>query len=295
MRRTNISMYHEYRRGADGRRRKFYCVQWPKPGQGRHRQFFKDYQEARRFRDQKLREREKYGAEHLAFTDKQRVEYADAVEVLKPFGRSLLEAARYFVDHLKASERNKRSVSAVELVEEIIAAKNADGMSKRYVRDLRSRLPRFAKDFNGKLVSEIRTEEIDDWLRGLAVGPTTRNNFHRALKMMFAYAVKHSYSDSNPAAGTEKAKEINAPPGILTVQQTARLLEAASPELLPYVAIGVFGGLRRAELERLDWSEIHFDENLIEVTAEKSKTARRRFVKHASGSGYNHSAAKMAK
>ena len=43
-------MYHEYRRGPDGRRRKFYCVQWPRIGQGRHRQYFKDFQEARRLR-----------------------------------------------------------------------------------------------------------------------------------------------------------------------------------------------------------------------------------------------------
>jgi len=32
-------------------------------------------------------------------------------------------------------------------------------------------------------------------------------------------------------------------------------------------------------LERLDWSDIHFDSDLIEVTAEKAKTARRRFVR----------------
>ncbi len=45
------------------------------------------------------------------------------------------------------------------------------------------------------------------------------------------------------------------------------------------MAIGAFAGLRRAELERLDWSEILFDADLIEVTAKKSKTARRRFIK----------------
>jgi len=48
--------------------------------------------------------------------------------------------------------------------------------------------------------------------------------------------------------------------------------------LLPYVAIGAFAGLRRAELERLDWSEIDFESGLIEVTARNSKTAQRRFV-----------------
>ena len=48
--------------------------------------------------------------------------------------------------------------------------------------------------------------------------------------------------------------------------------------MLPYIAIGAFAGLRRAELKRLEWSDVHFDSELIEVTAQKSKTARRRFV-----------------
>ena len=34
-----------------------------------------------------------------------------------------------------------------------------------------------------------------------------------------------------------------------------------------------------AELERLDWADVHFADNLIEVTAAKTKTARRRLVK----------------
>jgi integrase len=67
-------------------------------------------------------------------------------------------------------------------------------------------------------------------------------------------------------------------PGILVVTEAARLLEAATPDVLPYIAIGLFAGLRRAELERLDWSEIDFESGLIEVKAEKSKTAQRRHV-----------------
>src|SRR5947207_13985612 len=55
--------------------------------------------------------------------------------------------------------------------------------------------------------------------------------------------------------------------------------DSASSDLHPYVSIVAFAGLRRAELERLDWSDVHFDSDLIEVTAEKAKTARRRFVR----------------
>jgi len=67
--------------------------------------------------------------------------------------------------------------------------------------------------------------------------------------------------------------------GILTVEEPARLLEFAVPLLVPYIAIGAFAGLRRAELERLDWKEIDLESGLIEVTATKAKSARRRFVK----------------
>jgi integrase len=48
--------------------------------------------------------------------------------------------------------------------------------------------------------------------------------------------------------------------------------------MLPFWAIGAFAGLRRAEIERLTWSEIDFDADVIEVKASKSKTASRRLV-----------------
>jgi integrase len=56
------------------------------------------------------------------------------------------------------------------------------------------------------------------------------------------------------------------------------LLEHSSPETLPYWAIGAFAGLRSAELERLEWKDIHFQRGLIEITARKAKTRARRFA-----------------
>jgi integrase len=75
-----------------------------------------------------------------------------------------------------------------------------------------------------------------------------------------------------------RAKAIESEPGILTPEQFTALLTNASPEMLPYWAIGGFAGLRRAELERLEWRDIDFESNLIEVTPAKSKTASRRHV-----------------
>ena len=195
---------------------------------------------------------------------------------MKQYDKTIKDATSFLVAYLEAT---KKSCTAAELVKKLIAAKKKDGASKRHLQDLSSRLNRFAKEFDGQMVATITSAQIDDWLRSLAVSPITRNNFRRVVIAMFNYAVRYGYAMSNPAANADKAKVIGERPGIVTVGQTAALLEGASPDILPYLAIGAFAGLRRAELERLDWSEVNFDDSLIEVTAAKAKTARHRFVK----------------
>jgi integrase len=85
----------------------------------------------------------------------------------------------------------------------------------------------------------------------------------RSVVLAFNFAVQRGYATDNPAEKTAKAKERGGGIGILTVTQAARLLESATPEALPYIAIGLFAGLRRAEIERLDWSEVDFESGLI--------------------------------
>src|SRR4029453_14888798 len=176
-------------------------------------------------------------------------------------------------------EASAKSCNAVELVKELVAAKERDGLSVRHVSDLRSRLNIFAKKFDGKPVATITSAAIDDWLRSLPVSPVTRNHYRRLVVLAFNFAVQRGYATSNPAKKTAKAREPKTKPNILTLDQASALLENASLEIRPHIAIGLFAGLRRAEIERLDWSEIDFDSGHIEVTAEKSKSKRaNRFV-----------------
>lgn len=242
----------------------------------RKRTFFETREEATDFARIKNAELKRNGVEGAEFPTSLRVMAQECKDALSNYGKTIKDATDFLVSHLKASEK---SCTTATLVGELIAAKKVDGASARYLDDLDSRLNRFANDFDGQKVATITSAQIDNWLRALQLSPVSRNNFRRVLIVMFNYAVRCGYATSNPAANTAKAKAVDQAPGILIITQTARLLEAASPELLPYVAIGAFAGLRRAELERLDWSDVQFDSELIEVTAEKAKTARRRFVK----------------
>jgi integrase len=262
--------------------RPFWCVTWPKIGKGRNRQFFKDKTEAATLLQQKLIEQENYGIAGVSFNERHRAEYLECAEALQPFGVTIREAVKFYIPHLQAM---KRSCTAVQLVDELLKVKEADGSSKRYLSDLRSRLNQFSEIFNGKSIAEITSTEIDNWLRSLSdketgkrLAPITRNNFRRVLIVAFNFARARNCCMDNPAQKTAKAKAIQTPIGILTVDETARLLENAPGNVVPYVAIGAFAGLRRAELERLDWNEVDLESNLIEVTAKNAKSARRRFV-----------------
>ena len=117
------------------------------------------------------------------------------------------------------------------------------------------------------------------WLRGLPVAAPTRNNFRRVLVTAFNFAVEHGYASTNPAEKAAKAKQIETSVGILTVTQTAKLLESANTDILPSISIGAFAGLRRAEIERLEWSDVNLSSGYIVVRASKAKSARRRLIK----------------
>ncbi len=200
----------------------------------------------------------------------------EGAKQLAAYGKTVADAIEFYLPHLKASSR---TCSFRELLDELLTAKAADGASKRYLADLRCRLGQFSLLFGKRLVSEIQAHEIDRWLRSLNVSPVTRNNFRRVLRTAFSFALARNYCVDNPVTKTARAKEIEGTVGILSIPETARLLEASEKELLPFIAIGAFAGLRRAEIERLDWSEVDLESGLITVQAVKAKSARRRFVK----------------
>ena len=80
----------------------------------------------------------------------------------------------------------------------------------------------------------------------------------------------------------EKAKVVGDAPGIFTPEELNSLLDAARkhvPDVLGFLAIGAFAGLRIAEIERLAWTNVDMHGGFIHVGAKKAKSARRRLVK----------------
>jgi integrase len=269
---------HKVRPYRDSKRPNLQFVVNTKEGGKRSRQFFETKKAAQTFAQQKDIQLLNGGMEAAQFPSALRVMAGEAAKALSPFGKTIRDAVNFYLPHLQAMNR---TCTFRALTDELLSAKAKDSASSRYLGDLRSRLGQFATSMGEKSVAAITAREVDEWLRARAseVSATTRNNFRRVLIVAFNFAFARGYCAMNPAEKSAKAKVIEGEVGILTVSQTARLLEASPRELLPFVAIGAFAGLRRAELERLDWSEVDLRSGLIEVMASKAKSARRRFVK----------------
>ena len=130
-------------------------------------------------------------------------------------------------------------------------------------------------------MNEIRRGEIEDWLSESDWSKRTRNNYVSTFSTLFLFARDRDYCSENPAEKVPRAILDDAAPGILTAEEAADLLHIArteDPEMLAYVSIGLFAGLRRSELCALEWSKIDLQARTIEVKGVKAKTRQRRIV-----------------
>jgi integrase/recombinase XerD len=242
----------------------------------RERYFYKLKKDAETKRDLLRVQRKNEGQSSFELSPAEREDARVALELLKGHAASLRQVARFYLDNLDVIRSQKH---VLEVVQELLSAKQQDGRSDRYLRDIRVRLTAFGESFKDRLVHDIKSAELEDYLRSLQVGAVSRNNVKRLLGVLFAFAVKRRYALSNPAKETEKANVTTEKPGILTLTEAKSLLCVAPPEMLPALAIGLFAGLRpEAETWHLDWSNVDLSERLIDIGKSKN-IASHRFVK----------------
>jgi hypothetical protein len=236
------------------------------------RETFKNRPEAQTAAEQARVMAKNNGVRAFAIPEDLRTDALAAARVLQPLNATLLEAAKFYADHLRQI-RASQKVSVV--IKELLSAKEHDNLRPRYLKDLRVRLNRFAESFGDRTISDISGGEINAWLRGFK--PFNRNTFRLRISTLFSYAIERKWCQSNPVEEVQKVKA-SAAIGILTPEQVAKLLESATEQTLPYWLLGGFAGLRRAEIERLEWHDVHFESGRIEVPALKAKTASRRLI-----------------
>ncbi len=222
------------------------------------------------------------GQNALSVSDSLRIMALECSGELQSFGKTIRDATNFYLKYLRDA---LRSVTVGALVDDYLATQRRLERSATHIQDLNQRLGRFKEDFGSQPVRTLSTAEIEKWLRTLKLSPQSINNFRARINALFAYAEKRGYVERNPISAIDKIKLVDEAPEIFTPEQLQKLLENASADLLPAIALGAFAGLRTAEILRLEWQDIDLKRNFINVAASKSKTARRRLIPIASNLG----------
>jgi integrase len=226
-------------------------------------------------------------------TENQAVEYVRSAEVLQPFGVTVGAASEAVAQWLEKlgdmsvvhdavkmyNQRHKRVIPkrVADVVADLLAVKEARGASVRYHQDLRNRLNRFVTDFQ-KDIGGIATADLQAWFDKQKFGSQNYMGFRRTIHLLFEFALARGHVADNPVAALERIKVKHGATQVFTPKEIAALLKAASPDFLPCIAIGAFSGLRSAEIERLEWSDVDLAQRHIIVGADRAKTASRRIA-----------------
>lgn len=232
-------------------------------------------------------------ADVLTLTSADRAAYLRARQLLDPLGVSIEAAAAQFAEAKKllgdsplshAAEfyvkRHPTKIpprAAKDVMEEMLKAKKGDGLSEGYLRHLRYDLEKFTGRFHCNIGS-ITGTEIDTWLRDLEVAPRTRNNLRNAVQTLFSYAKARRFlpKDHDELEAVPLAKDRGGEIEVFTPGELVEILTCADERLIAFLALGAFAGIRHAEIQRLDWKDVHFEDGIIEIRAAKAKTASRR-------------------
>lgn len=173
------------------------------------------------------------------------------------------------------------------------------------LRERSQRLNRFAADYGNHAATAILPRDVEQWL-SLRLPEKSFNPFRLSLSAAFSFAVKRGVIPVNPVAGVASRTAEHAEPHFWPVETVAAVMKAAASldakraaenaleaarraakgkparasaaPLVPCLALSAFAGLRPAESERLDWSNVNLDEALIRIPAAASKVRRARLV-----------------
>ena len=265
-------------------------------GGKRKLKMFADYNDAKAYADSVGDSISNGELDVLELRSSDRLAYVHAVEALRPTGMALELAARDYAEAWKALGGKASLVEAArefarrhlhelpdkmlpDAVKEMLDAKEREGASKVYMKVLRFYLGQLAAAFHCQLRS-VTSGQLGDFFRSMDVSPRSRNNARATVGAFFKFGKERGWlpKDHDGIELVPKFKEKPHDIEIFTPWEITQFLAFARPEMVSFLAIGAFAGLRSAEIERLDWSEVRLADRFIEVKAAKAKTASRRLV-----------------
>jgi integrase len=122
-------------------------------------------------------------------------------------------------------------------------------------------IPRWSE----RLLRDIRTIEVESWLRSLPIARSTCAKIRNVMSVLFDHACRYEFFDGNPIRLVRQSAKRRSPPAILTAAEIRTLLDGLKIRERTLVFIAASTGIRQSELFALKWSDINFSAGTMNV------------------------------
>tara|TARA_Y100000589_G_C27103179_1_gene608941 strand:- start:27 stop:1322 length:1296 start_codon:yes stop_codon:yes gene_type:complete len=212
---------------------------------------------------------------------------AQVARSLLPKEVSFVDCAKYWIE-----AHDGENITVNEFYQRWIQRGKDSGLKSRSLEERRKRTISFRERFGHREVRTIKTEEIENLVKGKGKnGLRNRKNNLSMIKAFFQECVDYSHIKFNPAHILSKKlpeKSIPKPKTILAIGEARALVEQARSfrggELLAYVSLALFTGLRPSEIHGgeyekhgapgnmpLAWEDIRLDSDTPEIFVSDDK------------------------
>lgn len=254
-----------------------------KAGHNFKQKFFPTLEKAKDWRSEFLDRLKEEGAAGMDLPREDRLLLLECKKRLQPYNVSLKEAVDDFIKRRSEEIQRAKSRGINDLVDEWLHKSVYTSLNprrKRTIQSLESIGNKLKKDFGKRKVMTITKDEFKAYLRNLKVSQQTQKNIRTGFSQFYNWCVKNEYTDKNPLLDIE-IRVTPKPVEVFSLDDCKALLKMTvenDTDLLPYLSICMFAGLRPGECEKLNFKDINYDGKQIYVRKSTSKIKDDRYV-----------------
>jgi integrase len=177
------------------------------------------------------------------------------------------------------------SVTVETVVQEFLLVKSQDGLKPDTYATIKNHLGKLTERYGSSYIKNITPDDLNTFLRGIK-SLRYRHNHRTTIKSFFKWALSKNYVRYMPqyggtvADGTQaiSSKHFQKTPDIYSPEELKRLFDEAHWSMVPWLIAANYSGIRKAEIARLKWEDVDWDESAFVLKTEITKTSNRRMA-----------------